>query len=257
MSLGKRKKKILIFIISYKASHRIKNVFKRIPFKKLKKNSIHILISDDASKDDSMKYAKSLSKKYKNIYLNENKKNIGYGAHIKKCINFSISKKFDYAVMIHGDGQYDPKYIPSLLKILKKDQNVGAATGSRMLSGIRKVTKGGMPIYKLMGNIVLTKIFNFLLNVNFTDTHTGLWAYNLRSLKNKKFNLLTDSFNFDQDFRFKNMLEKKIIKEIPIKTKYGDERSQLHIKYALKFFFNTILYFLIKNKVINLKKFKY
>ncbi len=257
MTLGKRKKKVLIFIISYKASHRVKNIFKRIPFKKLKKYSIYTLLSDDASKDDTMQYAKKIKKKYKNIYLNENKKNIGYGAHIKKCLNFSIKKKFDYAVMIHGDGQYDPKYIPSLLKLMSKDKKIGATTGSRMLSGIKKVTKGGMPIYKLMGNIVLTKIFNFFLNVKFTDTHTGLWAYNLSLLQNKSFNLLTDTFNFDQEFRVKNILDKKIIKEIPIKTKYGDERSQLHIQYAVKFFFNTILYFLIKKKIINSKKFNF
>jgi hypothetical protein len=36
----------------------------------------------------------------------------------------------------------------------------------------------------------------------------------------------------------KNKLE---IKEISIKTIYGSERSSVHLKYALKFFFETIL----------------
>ena len=27
--------------------------------------------------------------------------------------------------MIHGDGQYDPKYIPSLLKLMSKDKKIG------------------------------------------------------------------------------------------------------------------------------------
>ena len=31
------------------------------------------------------------------------------------------------------------------------------------------------------------------------------------------------------------------IKEIPIKTIYGNERSSVHLKYASKFFFETIL----------------
>ena len=84
MSSGKKnKKKILIFIISYKASFRILNVYKNIPFKNLKKYSIKLLLSDDASKDNTIKYAKKIQKKNKNIYLNENNKNIGYGAHIK------------------------------------------------------------------------------------------------------------------------------------------------------------------------------
>ncbi len=255
MSLGK--KKILIFIISYKASHRVRDVFKKIPFRKLKKYNIHTLISDDKSDDDTSFYIKEIKNKSKNVYTNINKKNLGYGKHIKQCLTFALKKNFDHAVMIHGDGQYDPKYIPSLLKILTKDKNIGATTGSRMLKSVKKVIKGGMPFYKLMGNIILTNFFNLLMNTNYTDTHTGLWAYNLSLLKNKKFNLLTNTFNFDQEFRVKNILEKKLIKEIPIKTKYGDERSQLHILYAIKFFFNTILYFLIKKKIIGSKKFKF
>ena len=107
----------------------------------------------------------------------------------------------------------------------------------------------------MAGNILLTKLFNFLLNKKFTDAHTGLWAYNLNFLKNREFNLLTNSFNFDQEFRFKNILNNNLIKEIPIQTKYGDERSQLHIKYAIKFFLNCILFFFVKKKLIKLKKF--
>ena len=252
MSLGK--KKLLIFIISYKASFRVKEVFDKIPFKKLKNFRINVLISDDCSLDDTIDYAKKIKKKDKRVFLNENKNNLGYGAHIKKCLNFALKKKFNYAVMVHGDGQFNPRYIPDLLLKLE-DNKVSAATGSRILSGINTVRSGGMPLYKMAGNILLTKLFNFLLNKKFTDAHTGLWAYNLNFLKNREFNLLTNSFNFDQEFRFKNVLNNNLIKEIPIQTKYGDERSQLHIKYAIKFFLNCILFFFVKKKLITLKKF--
>ena len=141
-------------------------------------------------------------KKHKRVFLNENKNNLGYGAHIKKCLNFALKKKFNYAVMIHGDGQFNPRYIPDLLLKLE-DNKVSAATGSRILSGINTVRSGGMPLYKMAGNILLTKLFNFLLNKKFTDAHTGLWAYNLNFLKNREFNLLTNSFNFDQELDLK------------------------------------------------------
>ena len=90
---------------------------------------------------------------------------------------------------------------------------------------------------------------------SYTDAHTGLWAYNLKQFKNTKFNNLTDGYNFDQEFRYMAIMLNKNIKEIPIKTKYGDERSQIHIKYAINFFFKTILFFLIKLKIVNSKKF--
>ena len=31
-----------------------------------------------------------------------------------------FKKKFDYAIMIHGDDQYDVKYIPNIVKKLKE-----------------------------------------------------------------------------------------------------------------------------------------
>ena len=252
----KKKKKILIFIISYKASHRILDVYNQIPIKKLKKFKINILISDDSSNDDTLDYIKKINKN--KIFVNINKYNMGYGSHIKKCLNFALKKKFDYAVMIHGDGQYHPNYIPELLSIFSKKNPtlIGAVTGSRLLKGLKSVKKGGMPIYKMMGNIFLTKIFNILFNTSFTDAHTGLWAYNLNFLKDRKYNLLADNFNFDQDFRFLCMYNKMKIEEIFIRTKYGDERSQLHVIYAIRFFFNSLIFFLIDKKILKSKKFK-
>ena len=59
------KKKILIFIITYKASYRLLDVYNNIPFKKLKKYKINVLISDDKSEDDTIKYARKIYSKKK------------------------------------------------------------------------------------------------------------------------------------------------------------------------------------------------
>lgn len=238
------KKKLLIFIITYEAGHRVLEVFKKIPFKRLKKYKLSILISDDCSKDNSITYAKKI--KYKNLYINKNKKNLGYGGNIKFCINFALKNNFDYAVMIHGDCQYNPKFISNMIKIFDKDLNCYAVNGSRLFYGIKSAIKGGMPFYKLIGNVFLTKIFNYLVGTNFTDVHSGLWAYRIKGFKDKRFIKLTNSFNFDQEMRFQYIKKSKKIKEIPITTRYADERSQLHVIYALRFLFSTILYYLNK-----------
>lgn len=239
------KKKVLIFIICYQSSYRLLKLYNKIPFKKLKKYDCQILISDDFSSDDTIKFAKKIKKINKFVKIVINKNNLGYGKHIKKCLIYAIKNKFDYAVMIHGDGQFNPKYIPKLLLKLTSNK-IAASTGSRLYNGIKSVIKGGMPFYKLIGNILLTKFFNFLMNTKFTDAHTGLWAYNLRFIGIKELNSLTNTFNFDQEFRFKNVIENNYIEEIFIQTKYGDERSQLHIKYAFIFFLNCIKFYFIK-----------
>ena len=54
------KKKILIFIITYKAKFRILKVYQQLPLRELKKYKINILISDDASRDETIKYIKKI-----------------------------------------------------------------------------------------------------------------------------------------------------------------------------------------------------
>ena len=230
------KKKLLIFIITYNASHRLKRVFKRINFKKINRYDFKILISDDKSNDDTIRYIKYLYSKNKNkIVYKINPKNLHYGGNIKSCINFAINNKFDYAVMIHGDDQYDPKYIPSMLKKIKKDR-VMCICGSKMRYK-KKALIAKMPIYKFLGNIVLTKIFNLLYGTNFSDCHTGLWLYDINKIKKYiDFKKISNGYNFDNQLRIEIIKKQNLIKEVPIIARYSDEKSSVHIFYAIKFF---------------------
>ena len=56
------KDKILIFIITYKASYRVKKVVQKIPFGYFKNKNYKILISDDDSRDDTLGYIKQIKK---------------------------------------------------------------------------------------------------------------------------------------------------------------------------------------------------
>ena len=234
------KKKILIFIITYQASYRLKKVFDSIELKRLKNYKIKILISDDNSKDDTLEVAKKIYKKNKSlVILKNNKKRLNYGGNIKLCINYAIKNNYNYAIMVHGDGQYHPKFILPIIK--KLEQNDSAAVcGSRMIRK-KNTLKGKMPLYKFIGNIFLTKLFNIVYSTNFTDCHTGLWIYNLKYVNKNVISSLTDTYNFDNQMRINLIKEKLEIKEIPILTIYGNERSSFHLMYAIKFFFETIL----------------
>ena len=236
------KDKILIFIITYKASYRVKNVVQKIPLRYFRNKNFKIYISDDDSKDDTIDYIRQIKKKYKSkVIVNFIKKNVGYGANIKKCLNYAYKNKFSHAVMIHGDNQYNPKYIIKMLDNLLKDNKTAAAVGSRMTKKINAL-KGKMPIYKFIGNIFLTGLFNLLHRTKFTDCHTGYWAYNLKLIKGNTFKNLDDNFCFDIDLRLQLVSEGKYIKEIPIETFYGTERSSVHLIYALRFFLKTIIF---------------
>ena len=166
-------------------------------------------------------------------------KNLGYGGNIKKCIRYAYKNNFDFAVMVHGDNQYNPKYIEKMLKILIKNKNDAAVSGSRMFKKIDAL-KGNMPIYKFFGNIFLTKLFNLFYKTSFSDCHTGYWAYNLNNIDLSLFNSLDQNFCFDIDLRLLLTKNKLKITEIPIKTYYGSERSSIHLLYAMRFFFKIL-----------------
>lgn len=238
------KKKFLIFIVTYNSSFRLLNIINKLKKINLSNDLYRILISDDCSKDDTIKYIKKI-KPSKKIKIIINKKNLGYGRNIKQCLKYAIKKKFDFAIMIHGDDQYDSKYIPAIAKKLKYSK-VHIVTGSRMLNK-KKTIKGGMPLYKFIGNIVLTKIFNLICKTNFTDAHTGLWGYNLNIFKYINLNKIDGGYNFDNHLRISAINCKFKFKEIPIKTFYRTETSRLHIIYSLNFL-KYILINILKSK---------
>ncbi len=235
------KKKILIFVVTYKASFRVLRLINKIPFTKLSKMNYKILISDDNSEDEeTIKYINLAKNKFKSkVTLNFNKINLGYGANIKKCLNIAYKNNFDYAVMLHGDNQYNPKYIYNMVKELNNNGSISAVCGSRMANK-KKALIGNMPIYKFVGNIFLTNLFNYVFKKKFTDCHTGYWAYNLKKINKNFFKKCDDKFCFDIDLRIKLVRNNKLIEEIPIDTYYGTERSSTHIVYAIRFFFKTI-----------------
>ena len=81
--------------------------------------------------------------------------------------------------MVHGDGQYHQNIFYQLLKNWNKII-VLLYVDQEWL--IKNALKGNMPLYKFIGNIFLTKLFNIIYSTNYTDCHTGYWIYNLQYL---------------------------------------------------------------------------
>ena len=90
-----------------------------------------------------------------------NPENQGYGGNQKLGYQYAIRHGFDVVVLLHGDGQYAPEAIPTLLAPML-DGAADAVMGSRMLvPGVAR--QGGMPLYKFVGNKILTFLQNRLL----------------------------------------------------------------------------------------------
>ena len=180
------KKKLLIFIVAYNAEKTIKSVVSRIPKKLSSQYNLEILIIDDSSQDKTFELSKKIKKYYSNssfkINVFYNPVNQGYGGNQKIGYHYSIKNNFDYVVLLHGDGQYAPEILPKLLKSFSDNSNSDVVIGSRMIEK-KRALKGGMPFYKFIGNIILTKSQNILLGTNLAEFHSGYRIYKVNSFQ--------------------------------------------------------------------------
>ena len=233
-------KRILIFIITYNSLVKLPKVIDKIKKIKMQNFKFKVLISDDNSIDGTNKYINKI-KKQKNILVNINKRRLGEGGNIKICLDFAIKNKFDFALMVHGDDQYDPRVLNKFYKKIMNNRNCAAVIGSRMTNK-KNALKGGMPFYKILGNIILTRIFNFVMKTSFTDAHSGQWLLNLKKIKKIEFRKLSNYHNFDNQLRIILLKKKNLILEAPIRTKYFlNEPAKFHFIYAVRFLLDVLL----------------
>ena len=157
---------------------------------------------------------------------------------------------------MHGDGQYSPKLIPALIKPIF-EKNADVILGSRMIEK-KMALKGGMPIYKFVGNIILTKVQNIFLGTNLAEFHTGFRAYKIDTLSKLPFQHNDNGFSFDTDILIQSIDNKMAIAEISIPTHYGDEVCHVPgMHYAMKVMLSTVISRIQKIGMCNYKKFSY
>jgi glycosyltransferase involved in cell wall biosynthesis len=223
--------RLLIFVVAYEAETTLEQVLARIP-ESIFVHDTEVLVIDDSSKDRTFEVGlrSSFNGRHRTTVL-YNKRNQGYGGNQKLGYQYAIRHDFDAVVLLHGDGQYAPECIPALIAPLL-DGSAEAVFGSRMLvPGAAK--KGGMPLYKFVGNKILTWIQNRLLGSKLSEFHSGFRAYSVAALKKIPFEHNSNVFHFDTEVIIQLMLAGQRIVEVPIPTYYGDEICRVNgIKYA-------------------------
>jgi len=226
-------KRIGIFIVTYNAITTLAKVLKRIPPSVLR-NVEEVVVFDDASQDATYELAvglKALSPDSK-LQVLKHQRNLGYGGNQKAGYRYFIERGFDIAVLLHGDGQYAPEVLSHLYHPLVTGQ-ADAVFGSRMMKDYGGPRKGGMPLYKYVGNRILTFFENRALGMHLTEFHSGYRAYSLHALKQLDFSKMTDDFHFDTEIIIKLQHQGFRIREVPIPTYYGDEICYVNgLRYA-------------------------
>lgn len=251
--------RLLIYIVAYNASAHLAGVLSRIPPMLWSTPGLatDVLISDDASQDDTFGLAERYAATAQHPpMVQRNARNLGYGGNQKLGYRYAIDHGYDAVLLLHGDGQYDPALIPQLIAPVMHGR-ADVVIGSRMVNK-KAALKGGMPLYKFIGNIVLTTVQNRLLGVRLAEFHSGYRVYSTRALRAVPFEHNADYFDFDTDILIQCFDTHQRIEEIAIPTFYGDEICHVNgLRYAWLIMLSTVLSRLQRYKLFYCKRFDY
>ena len=157
--------KVGVLVVAYNAESTLRWVLDRIPAS-LRTELVEVLVMDDHSADGTYAVAHEYIADGTDIPLTivRHEHNLGYGGNQKAGYRYAIDHGWDVVVLLHGDGQYAPEKMPDLLAPFDRNPTVDAVFGSRMLDpgGARR---GGMPMYKYVGNRILTRTQNLIAGV--------------------------------------------------------------------------------------------
>jgi glycosyltransferase involved in cell wall biosynthesis len=196
---------VVVVMPAYNAAKTLAATYKDIPAGSVH----HVILVDDASKDDTLGVAGNLE-----ITAFRHDKNYGYGANQKT--------PHGIIVMLHPDYQYDPTLLPTLTEpILRGEADV--VFGSRVLGA--DPVKQGMPWWKYVANRALTRLENAVFGLHLSEYHTGYRAYSRAALESVNFQMDSDGFVFDQDIVAQFVSAGFRISEVPVPTRYFPEAS--------------------------------
>ena len=229
--------RLMVLVVAYQAEATIADVLSRLP-RSLPDAQLEVLVLDDASTDATSERALSVRLAVPATVV-RNPSNQGYGGNQKIGYRHALMHGFDAVALLHGDGQYAPEALGRLARPLL-DGSADVVFGSRMMQR-GDALRGGMPLYKFVGNTVLSFLQNRLCRTRLSEFHCGYRLYSTAALRRAAFARNSDGFAFDTEIILQMLSAGQRIVELPIPTHYGDEVCRVNgVPYAWRVLVATV-----------------
>lgn len=221
--------KVTAVLPAFNAEKTLKITYAAIP-----KEHVHeVILVDDASTDNTVEHARAIS----DLIVVLHEKNRGYGGNQKTCYDEALRRGADVVVMIHPDFQYDPHYVPDMIKPILEDK-ADFVMGSRFLKG--NPMRDGMDWWRFLGNRFLTSVQNIFLGTTLSECHSGYRAYSRRLLASIPYHTFSDDFVFDPQMLAYAARAGFRFAEAAIPTRYTKESSSIPFSSSVKYGFATL-----------------
>jgi len=236
-------KRIAVVLPAYNASKTLRRTFEEIPHDIVD----DVILTDDASSDDTLEVARSLG-----IWTLRHDRNRGYGGNQKTCYAAALARGADIVVMLHPDYQYTPRLVPAMASMIASE-HFDIVLGSRMLG--KSALAGGMPLYKYIANRGLTCFQNVMLRQALSEYHTGYRAWSRTVLQNLALHRCSDDFVFDNQMLVQVVHSGFRIGEISCPARYFPDASSINftrsVRYGLGVLRTSVEYRLHRARLMN------
>lgn len=240
--------KIAVVIPSYKVTKHILDVISSIG-----KEVDTIYVVDDKCPHNSGQFVldNNTDDRVKVLFNEFNK---GVGGAVIHGYKQGLKDQVDIFVKVDGDGQMDPELIPDLIfPILNGDADY--SKGNRFF--YHRELMSEMPGLRLFGNSMLSFVNKLVSGYwDIMDPTNGFTAIHAKVLHLIDLDKLEERYFFESDMLFRLGVANAVVSDMPMKSKYEDEESNLNIKrvlftfprkYIVRFMKRIIFQYLIRD----------
>ncbi|MGQ9542728.1 MAG: glycosyltransferase family 2 protein [Candidatus Bathyarchaeia archaeon] len=190
-----------------------------------KRHCDFIIVVDDGSDDKTRTIVEK-----EGVHVVGHITRLGVGAAISTGIKAALRHNVDVIVTLDADGQHDPDDIPSLISALLVD-------GADIVIGSREKGRTVMPLYKRLGNFILSKFTSLACGMPILDSQSGFRALTRKVAES----VILTSIDYCWASEMLIHASRKGFKiaTVPVKTLYFKERIRgAGVKDALKILYN-------------------
>jgi dolichol-phosphate mannosyltransferase len=234
-------RKLSIIIPVYNEEKTLPKIIEKVKALNLGGLEKEIIVVNDGSTDATSNMVKDLGKKDKSLVILSFKNNQGKGSAVRAGIKKATG---DYIIIQDADLEYDPVFIPQLLKpILEKKAVVVYGTRLKRLPHFKREEKTMQFFMHYLGNRILSFFTSILYGQWITDMETGYKLFPKRAVDDIV--LQARKFEFEPEITAKLLRKGYTVYELPITTnpRGYKEGKKLHtVKDGMRALFAVIKY---------------
>ena len=233
-------KKFSILIPTFNEMNNIETLIRKICII-LKEVVFEIILVDDNSQDGTKKILKKIKAKNKrlNYIIRKNVKR-----DLSKSIILGLSKtKFENIIIMDGDLQHNPKYLPKICKTFSK-RDLDFLICSRNFK-----KRYGLSFVRFYSSKFLILIINFFLGKKVSDPMSGFFIFKKSFFKSNKKNIYDKGFKILMSLIYATKKKLNIYEQKIIFEKRFNNKSKMN--FIVLFHIIISLFYYLKLKLKN------